>query len=96
MEIRSLWWRSEFQSKLLQDFRELEFGPDSERLRNGQIVKCKRTHACILDAESFYAKCPKATLFEASVYLQGWRAGERFAPDSCHTSERLGEDQPSD
>jgi len=86
LEIRSLPWRSEFQSRLHKRLLSVDFGPDSEISPTGRIVKCKRTHARIADIESFDAICPKATLFESWVFLQGWQAGERFAQSNSGIS----------
>lgn len=79
MEIRSLPWRSEFQGRLHQRLLSVVFGPHAETSPTGQIVPCKRTHARIADTEKFESICPKATLFETWIFLQGWNAGEQYA-----------------
>jgi hypothetical protein len=78
MELRSLGWRSEFQSRLHQRLLSVEFGPHAEISPTGHLVPCRRTHARIADTESFESICPKATLFETWVFLQGWNMGERY------------------
>jgi hypothetical protein len=87
VEIRSLPWRSEFQSKLHQRRLSLVLGPDSEISPTGHVVRCRRTHARIADTENFESICPKATCFEMWVFLQGWEAGERYALRNSDTRE---------
>jgi hypothetical protein len=90
VEICSLPWRSEFQSKLHQRRLSLVLGPDSEISPIGRVVRCSRTHARIADTESFESICPKATPFEMWVFLQGWEAGERYALYNSDTRETEG------
>jgi hypothetical protein len=96
LELDSLPRRSEFQSRLPQHLSPYEYGRDSEISPTAPIAKCKRTHARMRDTENFDAMRPRATLFEARVFLQGWEAGERFALRNSGTAERLDGIQPSE
>lgn len=93
IEICSLPWRSEFQSRLHSGRLSVEFGLALEKTPNGHGIPNRRTHARIADTESFVANCPKATLFERWVFLQGWNMGERYALRSSDTREMDGGSQ---
>jgi hypothetical protein len=93
VEICSLPWRSQFQSKLHQCLLSVELGFALEKTPTGRGVPNRRTHARIADIESFVATCPKATLFERWVFLQGWNMGERYALRNSDKREMNGETQ---
>jgi hypothetical protein len=94
IELCSLQWRSEFQSRLHDRRLMMEYGPAVEMAPSGHLVPNRRTHARIRDIETFLTTCPKATLFERWVFLQAWNMGERFALHTADTQE-MGEDSQS-
>ena len=86
IEIRSLRWRMELQSNLQTGATNprkgslvVDLGPALERDASGCLVPCRRTRARMKDIERFASICPKATLFEEWVFLQGWDRGEESA-----------------
>lgn len=89
MELRSLLWRIEFQSKLYRGSLVVDFGLARERAPSGQLVPNRRSHARIGGIENFVSNCPGATLFERWVFLQGWDAAEQFALRSCGTTDTV-------
>lgn len=85
MELGSFLWRSEFLSRLHANRLTMEYGPAVEKDASGRSRPNRRTHARMTSTETFLSTCPKATLFEIWVFLQGWSEGERFALRSSDT-----------
>lgn len=82
----SFGWRSEFLSRLHVRQLLVDFGTALEKAPSGRLVPNRRTRSRIQDTETFVSSCPKATLFERWVFLQGWNAGEQFA--LCNADKR--------
>lgn len=86
VSLDSFGWRSEFLSRLHVRQLLVDFGTALEKAPSGRLVPNRRTRSRIQDTETFVSSCPKATLFERWVFLQGWNAGERFA--LCNSDRR--------
>jgi hypothetical protein len=91
MELRSLPWRMEFQSKLHKGSLIVDLGLALEKTPDGRGIPNRRTHARIAGIESFVSKCPGATLFERWVFLQGWDAAEEFVQRNSDKANKAAE-----
>ena len=65
----------------------LDLGPRLDVRCQWTFGRCKRTHACIQDIETFASTYPKATMFEEWVFLRAWKMGAESALRNFDTLE---------